>query len=344
VLLSFPLPALTALTIFIYLNMLQEGFMQENRQTSPIDSPDDYPVGSRSALQMLVRNMSRDKNTIFGGVLVVVVVFLAIAGPWIAPLPPLDQNLRYARKAPGTQATIDVVNDGITSKRQVTFLLGTDHLGRDILSRVVAGARISLLVGVFATTLASLIGLILGSISGYFGGIWDTLIMRFADIILSFPFLILAIAVLAIVKEPSLFAVFLVLGCVGWAGISRLVRAQVLVTKELDFVKAARSLGASHRRILFRHVLPNCIAPVVIWFTMGIAGSIMAEASLSFLGLGAPPGTPSWGSMISDGQKYLRSCWWMAVFPGIMLALTVLGFNLLGDSLQDALDPRQGKR
>lgn len=298
----------------------------------------------RSNMRRLMRQMLGDFNGVAGGILVVIVVFLAVLGPWLAPLDPMEQHLPASRQGPGFRAEVETMHRGEHVTREVKFLLGTDHLGRDVLSRVIAGARISLMVGVLATTLASLIGLILGSVSGYFGGIWDTLIMRLADIVLSFPFLILAIAALAIVERPSLFAVFLVLGFVGWAGISRLVRAQVLVTREQDFVKAAQALGASHARILLRHILPNCIAPVIIWFTMGIAGAIMAEASLSFLGIGAPPGTPSWGSMISEGFRYFRTDWWIAVFPGAMLAVTVLGFNLLGDAFQDALDPRQRGR
>jgi len=286
-----------------------------------------YEVLGLGRTRGVLRRLGRDPTAMFGLVLVIALVFVGLFAPLLAPTGPMEQSLRDSLGAPMAGG----------------HLLGTDQLGRDLLSRIIYGTRISLTLGVLVCTVASLIGVILGSLAGYYGRWMDVVIMRAADIILAFPFLILAVAILAIFEEPSLKLVFVVLGVVSWAPIARLVRAQILVAKELDYVNAAVVLGAGAPRVLFFHVLPNCIAPVIIWFTLGIAGAIMAEASLSFLGLGAEPGVPSWGSMINEGFSYMRHQWWLTVFPGVALALTVLGFNLLGDGLQDAMNPRLKK-
>jgi ABC-type dipeptide/oligopeptide/nickel transport system permease subunit len=251
-------------------------------------------------------------------------VLLAIMAPVVTGGDPARIDLRRALEAPSA-----------------THWLGTDAQGRDVWSRLVYGARISLLVGLASQGIALSIGVVLGLVAGYRGKWTDDVVMRLADVTLAFPTLLLLIA-MAAAFEPSLTVVCLVIGVVGWAGMARLVRGQVLVVRELEYVQAMRALGAAEMRILFRHVLPNVVAPVVIAGTLGIAGAIMAEAALSFLGLGVQPPTPSWGAMIADGRdlSQLRHAPWTSLAPGLAIGLAVLGFNLLGDALRDALDPR----
>lgn len=253
-----------------------------------------------------------------------VLVAAALAAPMIARYDPSRIDLVHQFQPPS-----------------FAHFMGTDVQGRDVWARVLFGARISLTVGVVSQLIALALGVTLGLIAGYYGRWVDELIMRLADITLAFPTLLLLIA-MAAALQPSLSTVYITIGVVGWAAMARLIRGQVLVTRQLEFVHAARALGATDRRILALHLLPNVIAPVVIAATLGIAGAIMAEAALSFLGLGVQPPTPSWGSMISDARDLmqLRSAPWTSVFPGLAIGAAVLGFNLLGDSLRDALDPR----
>lgn len=223
------------------------------------------------------------------------------------------------------------------------FWFGTDFLGRDVLSRLMYGAQISIYVGVVATAIALVIGVVVGLLAGFLGGAMDTVLMRITDTVAAFPSLLLAVAITALTEKPSIYIVFFALGVVGWTGLARVVRAEVLSVRTLDYVTAAQALGARRRRIMFRHILPNCLSPIIIMATLGIGGNILAEAGLSFLGLGVQDPFPSWGGMLSDARGYFQTCWWTAVFPGLAIVLTVLAFNLLGDGLRDALDPRSRK-
>lgn len=267
--------------------------------------------------------LRRDPMFQLGLGLVALVVAAALLAPWLAPADPLVGDLQKAYLLPPGAG----------------HLLGTDTQGRDVLSRVVWGARISLGVGLVAQSVATLLGVTLGLVAGYYGRWVDALVMRLADITLAFPTLLLLIAVAAAVR-PSLPVVFVVIGVVGWAGMARLVRGQVLVLRHADYVSAARVLGAPDRRILFRHLLPNVRGPVIVAATLGIAGAMMAEAALSFVGLGAQPPTPSWGAMVADGRDLLRVAPWVSVAPGLAIGLAVMGFNLVGDVLRELYDPK----
>ncbi len=268
--------------------------------------------------------LKTDKRAWFGGGVIVFLIVLAIAAPIFARHDPFGVDLINSLQPP----TGD-------------HWFGTDVQGRDVWARLVYGARVSLSVGIISQGIALTLGVILGLLAGYYGRWIDELVMRLADVTLAFPTLLLLIALVAAL-QPSLTVVFITIGIVGWAGMARLVRGQVLVVRELEFVQAERALGAGDLRILALHVLPSVVAPVVIAATLGVAGAIMAESSLSFLGLGVQPPTPSWGSMIADGRDLyqLRHAPWTSVFPGLAIGSAVLGFNLLGDALRDALDPR----
>jgi ABC-type dipeptide/oligopeptide/nickel transport system permease subunit len=269
----------------------------------------------------------KDNRARFGIAVIVIMALAAIAAPWIASDPLKIDLASYLQKPSGEH------------------WLGTDIQGRDIWSRLVYGARVSLTVGLISQGIALLLGVTLGLLAGYYGRWVDELVMRLADVTLAFPTLLLLIAMVA-AFQPSMGVVFATIGVVGWAGMARLVRGQVLVVRQLEYVQAIRALGAKDIRVMLQHVLPNVIAPVVIAATLGVAGAIMAEAALSFLGLGVPPPTPSWGSMIADGRDLdqLRRAPWTSVFPGMAIGAAVLGFNLLGDALRDALDPKQHRR
>ena len=272
---------------------------------------------------VLVTRFRRDRFFQLGLFLVGGVVLAALSAPWLAPFDPVTGDLRNAYLLePGGR-----------------YLLGTDTQGRDVLSRVLYGARLSLSVGLISQTVAVTFGVTLGLVAGYYGRWVDALVMRLADITLAFPTLLLLIAVAAAVR-PSLPVVFVVIGVVGWAGMARLVRGQVLVLKRSEFVLASQALGALDRRVLFRHLLPNVRAQVIIAATLGIAGAIMAEAALSFVGLGAQPPTPSWGAMVADGRDLLRVAPWVTFAPGLAIGMAVLGFNLVGDALREMYDPR----
>ncbi|MBD1400997.1 ABC transporter permease [Pelovirga terrestris] len=217
--------------------------------------------------------------------------------------------------------------------------LGTDDLGREVLVRMLYGARISLLVGFVAVGISTLIGILCGALAGYYGGWVDAVVMRFVDIMLCFPTFFLILAVIAFL-DPSIWNIMIVIGLTSWMGVARLVRAEFLSLRQRDFVLAAQVLGASDVRLIFRHILPNALSPVLVSATLGVAGAILTESALSFLGIGVQPPTPSWGNMLIIGKQTLGSAWWLSVFPGVAILITVLGYNLLGEGIRDALDPR----
>ncbi|MEZ4600541.1 MAG: ABC transporter permease [Syntrophotaleaceae bacterium] len=221
----------------------------------------------------------------------------------------------------------------------LNHLMGTDDLGRDVLTRILYGARISLMVGFVAVGIATTIGVLLGALAGYYGRWVDGLIMRFVDIMLCFPTFFLILAVVAFL-EPSIWNIMIIIGLTGWMGVSRLVRAEFLSLREREFVIAARAGGARDGRIIFRHLLPNALSPVLVSATLGVAGAILTESALSFLGIGVQPPTPSWGNMLIAGKQTLGTAWWLSAFPGLAILVTVLGYNLLGEGIRDALDPR----
>jgi peptide/nickel transport system permease protein len=279
------------------------------------------PVGRH----LLIRRWRRlpPASVLFGAAVLLVVLISAIGADFFAPFTATAQNLRDRLQAP------DVTG----------HVLGTDNLGRDVLSRVIYGGRVSIVVGVSAATLAGSLGVVLGLVAGFLGGWWDAVLSRVADVQQAIPFLILAIAV-AVILGPSLLNVVLVLAVTTWVNFFRTVRAEVLSVREGLLVDAARVIGAPRHRIVLRHVLPNVSASIIVIGSVMVANMIIFEASLSFLGLGVPPPTPTWGRMVFEGVQYVDSAWWVSFFPGVAIVLTVLAINLIGDWLRDLLDPR----
>jgi peptide/nickel transport system permease protein len=256
-----------------------------------------------------------------GGAIVLVTVLAALFGPMLVSIDPAAQTLALRLEGPS-----------------LAHLFGLDELGRDIFTRVLYGARISLLVSIVVVSISSVVGIAVGAVAGYFGGVVDEAISRVIDILIAFPGLLLAIALVAVLG-PSLTNVVLALSLIGWVGYARLVRGQVLRAREFEFVHAARALGASTARVLIRHVIPTALPAVTVQATLGMGGAILAEAALSFLGLGVQPPTPSWGTMLNGGRIHLLDAPHLTIFPGLAIAVLVLGFNFLGDGLRDALDP-----
>jgi len=271
-----------------------------------------------------VRQFKRNKLALAGLTIVALLYVVALLAPLLAPHDPIAQH--------------DIARTGYLSPRAGNWL-GTDRFGRDVLSRIIYGARISLSIGFIATIISITIGTMLGAVAGYFGGKVDTLVMRFTDMVLAFPRLILLIMIVALFS-PSIAVIILVLGLTQWPGTTRIVRGDVLSLREREFIHAAQALGMSRGRILMRHLIPNVLAPVIVTATLGIGNTIVMEAGLSFLGLGIQPPTPTWGSMVAEGRDNLLGAWWVATFPGLTIVLVVLAFNLVGDGLRDALDPR----
>ncbi|HOG07099.1 MAG: ABC transporter permease [Syntrophales bacterium] len=268
------------------------------------------------------RRFLENRMAVAGSVVVLALFVVSLFAPWLAPYDP---------------SAIDL--DRVLMPPSGDHWLGTDPLGRDVLSRMIWGARISLKVGFIATGIAILIGAVLGAMAGYYGGWTDALIMRFVDIMLCFPAFFLILAVIAVL-EPSIWNIMLIIGVTGWMGITRLVRADFISLKERDFVLAARVIGASDLRIIFVHILPNAMASILVAATLGVAGAILTESALSFLGIGVQPPTPSWGNILTAGKDNIDIAWWLSLYPGLAILVTVLGYNLLGEGLRDALDPR----
>lgn len=267
----------------------------------------------------------KNKMAIAALIFILAILIFAILAPILTKYDPTSTDSKHILTAPSRE-----------------HIFGTDRLGRDIFSRIVYGARISLAIGFIAVGIASLIGVLIGAIAGYYGGWIDYLLMRFVDIMLCFPTIFLILAVIALL-EPSIINIMVIIGATGWMGIARLVRAQVLTLKERDFVAAARVMGAKDSRIIVKHLIPNAVAPVLVSATLGVGGAILMESALSFLGIGVQPPTPSWGNILMDGRSTLGVAWWLTVFPGLFILFTVLSYNVLGETLRDLLEPRMRK-
>ncbi len=276
------------------------------------------PAPRQRALQRFARN----RRAAAGAVILGLFGLMAALAPGLAPHLPDAAN--FERRLVGPSAE---------------YLLGTDHLGRDVLSRVVWASRTSLSIGFLSTLIAITVGIVIGALTGFFGGVIDVVLMRFTDMMLAFPLFFIAVMFLALFG-PGIPGLIFIVGATSWPPTARLVRAEFLRIKQLEFITAARALGASSARIMVRHVLPNVVAVIVISVTLRVGLSILAEASLSYLGLGVQPPTPSWGNIVADGREYLRTAWWVSLFPGAFVFLSVMALNMVGDGLRDAFDPR----
>ena len=281
------------------------------------------PVGI-SQWDLARRAFSRNRTAVAGLMIIVALYLLALLTPLLAPYDPAAQGNLVTERFVGMSPE---------------HPLGTDQFARDVLSRLLYGARISLLIGFVAVGISVTIGTLLGAVAGYVGGVVDGAIMRFVDMMVSFPQLVLLITIVAVFR-PSIFVIIAVLGLTSWTSTARIVRGETLSIREREFIQAARALGYSKQRIILRHVIPNTLAPVIVAATLGIGQTIVLEAGLSFLSLGVQPPTPSWGTMVADGRLVLLNAWWLSTFPGLAIVFTVLSFNLVGDGLRDALDPR----
>jgi len=269
-----------------------------------------------------LNELKHNRLAMAGACIILSLLLCALFAPVIAPYDPAEINVALVLSSPS-----DI------------HFFGTDELGRDVFSRVIWGARISMFVGFVAISISTIIGVTIGAIAGFYGGRIDSIIMRIVDIMLCFPTFILILTIIAIMK-PNIWNIMIVIGLTSWMGLTRLVRAEFLSLRERDFVLAARSVGASDLRIIFSHILPNAMAPILVSATLGVAAAIITESSLSFLGIGVQPPTPSWGNMLTAGKDTLQIAWWLSLFPGIGILITVLGYNLLGEGIRDAMDPR----
>jgi peptide/nickel transport system permease protein len=279
--------------------------------------------------QKLWKAVKTYPNGFIGGFIVLILVLIAIFAPVLVTHDPVKQFSNGLSQM------------GMPVGPNHEFLLGTDPEGRDVFSRIIYGGRVSLEVGVFASIISLVIGVVLGIISGFFGGWVDMLIMRFTDMMLAFPFLLFVIALVAVL-QPSVTNVFIAIGILGWAQMARIIRGQVLTVKEFEYVQAARALGCSSSFIIFKEILPNVVAPIIVFTTLTVGQNILLESALSFLGIGVQPPNPSWGNMLEEGMTVMQLAPWMIYAPGLALLIAVIGFNLLGDGLRDWLDPRMG--
>jgi peptide/nickel transport system permease protein len=297
--------------------------------SEPLEMPG--AIEGRSPWQLAWARLRRDRLALVCLIVIAIIVIVALAAPLVAYLTGHGPNEEFP--------TAGLTPDGLPRPPSSTFLFGTDDLGRDVLVRVVYGARISLLSGVLASSVAVALGVLVGLVGGYFGGIVDTVLARLMDVVLSFPFLLFAIALVSI-TGPGLWVSIFVIAFFSWASVGRVVRGQTLSLREREYVEAARSLGAGDLRIMFVDILPNLVAQVIVYLTLLIPSAVVFEATLSFLGLGVVPPAATWGNMLSESLGYYRVAWWFVFFPGSALLVTTLAFNLLGDSVRDAFDPR----
>jgi len=272
---------------------------------------------------LILKRLLRHHLVLVGAIILVPMFFCAVLAPLISPHNPAEPNLK-----------------NILAPPSLTHPFGTDTLGRDVFSRVIYGSRISLLVGFVSVGIATLIGLILGAVSGYYGGMTDEIIMRFVDLMMCFPTFFLILAVIALL-EPSIWNIMIVIGLTNWMGIARLVRAEILSIKNKEFILAAKAIGLPELKIIFSHILPNALSPVYVVATLGIGGAILTESALSFLGIGVQPPTPSWGNILTQAKDNIEVAWWLSLYPGLAIFLTVMGYNLLGEGLRDFFDPRR---
>lgn len=312
----------------------EDNFMGENTQEAEAHIPADTeppveetPAKSRTLWGDAWKRLRKNKLAIIGACWIVIVIILAITADMWVPA-------HF-----GSPIEIDTAQSAGRSllPPSIEHPFGTDLLGRDVFSRIIYGSRISLTVGILAVSISTFIGLVMGALAAYYGGLWDTIIMRLADVFLAFPYILFVIAMLAVIG-PGFYNVFIAIGVLGWPSIARVFRSAILSVKQNDYISAARALGAGDLRIITRHIFPNAMASIVVYATMSIGGAILTESALSFLGMGVTPPTPSWGNMIAEGQQYLATAPWIMMAPGFAILTTVLSFVFLGDGLRDALD------
>ena len=271
----------------------------------------------------MMTKVIKNPLSLIGLVIILTILCLAIFAPIISSIDPNEINVHLILLGPSLE-----------------HFMGTDGLGRDVFARMLYGARISLLVGFVSVGISTIIGIIFGAIAGYYRGIIDTIIMRFVDVMLSIPSFFLILAVIAFLT-PSIWNIMIVIGITSWMGVARLVRAEFLSLRSIDFVLAAESSGATNFHIIIKHMLPNSLGPIIVSFVLGVASAVLVESGLSFLGLGVQAPTPSWGNILTDGKEYIQFAWWLSLFPGLAILLTVLGYNLLGEGLRDSFDPNK---